>query len=262
MSKSEKFTQLYNSIMDGLSPNEKLLYYAIKSYLYGNKRSKTQKTEFYASKKSLAEKAGVSEKTVQRLLKAWRIKGWLIAIKANRFKPVVYRLDEDRMLIEIGRSQIPTSNNLGRSAEEIGGTGSPIGRSAEKVGRSDSPLGRSGSPMNNININNINNKSIISTNNINTESTIANNTSSVPSEPVGSESDEAALLNKNTVTDNHFNLEDDINVEDNVSVTDEYQRFLDISPKEDILKRRDADPGFSTWLITRLEHVKSPLCLY
>jgi hypothetical protein len=115
--------------------------------------------------------------------------------------------------------------------------------------------------------------SIIHTNNINQTNKISEVlTSNVHTEPVGSGSGEAAPLNNNTVTDNNYELEDDINFKNSnnnpptsdlnigaVSVTYEYQKFLDSATKDDISKRRTSDPGFSSWLVTRLDEVKTEL---
>jgi hypothetical protein len=106
---AKQYTRLYDAIMYSptLSSNEKLVYYSIKSHLWNDTKKGTERKQFWASKETLGKIVGISDKTVQRILKNWRMSGYLTVIQANRFKPVKYQFNEDILLadcFERGRS--------------------------------------------------------------------------------------------------------------------------------------------------------------
>lgn len=157
MKKQHQFTKISDVIgYSGLlSSNEFCIYYAVKSHLYGPKK------KFWASKDEIAKISGISSKTVQRIFAKWRILGYLTQIQANRFKPVVYQFNEDKMvqdaaqLMTVGRTSCPTVA-VGKTPSptkvtEVGQTSKEVGQDVHKIGQ-DVYEGRTTSPMNHTNI--------------------------------------------------------------------------------------------------------------
>ncbi len=128
-------TKVHDVIMQSplLPWNEKLLYYSIRSLL--TERRGTVNQEFEASKEALAMSAGLSVRTIQRMLKKWRESGYLAVKEPNRFKPVKYEFLEGVLMARVREH---AARSAGPAPDETVSAGtSGVGRSVAEGGHKD-----------------------------------------------------------------------------------------------------------------------------
>ena len=136
-----QLTRVNDTIMQSplLPSNEKLLYYSIKSLVLEKRGGGNG--EFAVSKETLAAMAGLSVRTIQRMLRKWRESGYLVVIEPNRFKPVKYEFLENLLMkkvIEHGSRTVSPA-----SKEQIQSGDDTVGHAGSKVGQLDALVGQS-----------------------------------------------------------------------------------------------------------------------